>query len=368
MSSWDPKELCELDDLCTAFIVDPRLGFVTHKMNVNHKSETKETWKRIEKILEEFTLLSTQVQRQYSQTVRRLQEEVPNWWRKFQHKTDDEKNRVQDHLKLYLRMWDPSSGYSIKACDRYSKDGEDGRGGAVVAKKSYQRGDYITDLKGCIARMTPNQQKKILVEGKNDYSVQYSTNTKKSQLWLGPAAFLNHDCKPNSQIVSTGQHTAAVKALCEIGENEEIVIFYGKEFFGIDNSECECRTCERRQQGKFKTEDGKNSGPSPLKTIGKYGLRQTASRKRRAERSEDQKEDQREMPSTRSELELEVNITQERVKGRTERLTKVTSTGLELTLRQSLDNHVNNSRSKQETQEISLKIEDSRINFNLRKK
>ena len=60
-----------------------------------------------------------------------------------------------------------------------------------------------------------------------------------------------------------------------------------------------------------------------LKTIGKYGLRQTASRKRRAERSEDQKEDQREMPPTRSELELEVNITQERVKGRTERLTKV---------------------------------------------
>ena len=50
----------------------------------------------------------------HSQTVRRLQEEVPNWWRKFQHKTDDEKNRVQDHLKLYLRMWDPSSGYSIK--------------------------------------------------------------------------------------------------------------------------------------------------------------------------------------------------------------------------------------------------------------
>jgi len=177
--------------------------------------------------------------------VRRLQEEVPKWWKKFQHKTDDEKNRVQKHMKLYLSMWNPSSGYSIKACDRYSKDGEDGRGGAVIAKKSYRKGDYISDLEGCIARMSPQQQRRILVEGKNDYSVQYSTNTKKSQLWLGPAAFLNHDCKPNSQIVSTGQHTAAVKALADIGENEEIVIFYGKEFFGIDNCECECRTCER---------------------------------------------------------------------------------------------------------------------------
>jgi len=46
-------------------IVDPRLGFVTHKMDVHHKPESPDTWARIRLILEEFTLLSTQVEKQY---------------------------------------------------------------------------------------------------------------------------------------------------------------------------------------------------------------------------------------------------------------------------------------------------------------
>ena len=55
-----------------------------------------------------------------------------------------------------------------------------------------RRGEQIKELKGCIAVMTAEQQRNILVEGKNDYSVQYSTIKRQSQLWLGPASFLNH--------------------------------------------------------------------------------------------------------------------------------------------------------------------------------
>ena len=55
-----------------------------------------------------------------------------------------------------------------------------------------KRGDRISELKGCIGEMSHDQQRAILVNGKNDYSVQYSTSKRKYHLWLGPAAFLNH--------------------------------------------------------------------------------------------------------------------------------------------------------------------------------
>jgi len=316
-STWDPFELCKLDDLCTGLILDPKLDFVTHKMDVSHQPD-KAMWPLLKRILDEFQLLSSGLgQTQYSQTIKRLRDEVPQWWR--QNETDEMKQRVNDHIQLYLKMWDPSSGYSIKPCFRYSQDGQDGVGGTLVATCPYHRGEQIKELKGCIAVMTAEQQRNILVEGINDYSVQYSTIKRQSQLWLGPASFLNHDCKPNAKIESTGPHTASVKAITDIKEDEEILIFYGKEFFGIDNCDCECRTCERRKMGIFKTEDETRKDTiSPLKTPAgqKYGLRETASRKRRIDREEQEAES----------VETDISIKTEKRRlggGRLERTTKV---------------------------------------------
>ena len=53
------------------------------------------------------------------------------------------------------------------------------------------------------------------------------------------------DCKPNAKIQSTGNHSASVYAIADIKNDDEILIFYGKDFFEVGNTECECRTCER---------------------------------------------------------------------------------------------------------------------------
>ncbi len=93
-------------------------------------------------------------------------------------------------------------------------------------------------------------EKDITLLKSRDFSIVNSTRKNQELLMLGPSRFVNHDCNGNTRYVATGGRMTLV-ACRIILVGEEITVSYGDNYFGMDNRECLCATCERNNRGRY---------------------------------------------------------------------------------------------------------------------
>ncbi|CAO3629673.1 unnamed protein product [Mucor hiemalis] len=161
------------------------------------------------------------------------------------------------HMKRYLIMYRHSAGFEVGSTTRYTGKPE----ACLIATKMWNAGEQVTCCLGSIAALSEQDDLKLKSEGR-DFSVMVSTRKKCSCLFLGPARFMNHDCDSNCEFILIGQNAITFRVIKDIMIGEEMTVFYADHYFGEDNCECMCVSCERTQEGHFSSLKDTTSSPN----------------------------------------------------------------------------------------------------------
>ncbi|BDD63103.1 Histone-lysine N-methyltransferase set9 [Monascus purpureus] len=154
---------------------------------------------------------------------------------------DREKDWFRRHLRKYIQIYLPDCPFEVTTTNRYTIMVHEA---AICARKFIKQGQEIKYLSGTLVPMTQEEEQDLGLTRK-DFSIVMSSRKKTPSFFLGPARFANHDCNANARLVTRGSEGMQVVAIRDIHIGEEVTVSYGEDYFGIDNCECLCLSCER---------------------------------------------------------------------------------------------------------------------------
>ena len=273
------RQLAEYDDIANNLLTDPLLHLNVHKVNPHYRTKKVDTAfmartvrslashknleQAVQEIIDHEEWVRSYLRRKSSEEIAGFRECVflllTFLYCLFDFKYElccdlcadlcaDAAGLLLRHLKRYLGMFLANAGFDVASTSRYSSGKEEVR---VCAAKAWHPGDEIRLCSGYVAKLTAEEEKHLTEISQRDFSVMFSTRKESNCLFLGPARFVNHDCNANSKFIPFGMNAVCFKAIREIAPHDEITTFYGRDYFGVNNCECECETCEKYEKGSF---------------------------------------------------------------------------------------------------------------------
>lgn len=167
-------------------------------------------------------------------------------------KTAKEKDDFKQHLRRYVQIYMPDCPWEVSSTNRYTIVSHEA---SITARRYIKRNESIKYLSGIQVVITPEEEQDISVR-KKDFSIVVSSRSKNTSLFMGPARFANHDCDANAKLITTSHAGIEIVAIRPIETGEEITVTYGDNYFGNDNCECLCKTCERGLRNGWEPAEG----------------------------------------------------------------------------------------------------------------
>ncbi|WFD18310.1 [histone H3]-lysine(4) N-trimethyltransferase [Malassezia caprae] len=276
------EELPADDDLLSCMLVDSLEfdpGLVTHKMNPAFRPMRFDR-EAMAQLVRQHIIWERDLSKAWAAFC-----SFPVVRKHMAGKTPAQDQVFETHALRYMRAYLPEAGFEYVVTHRYrtarlrrlrARDASDmsplpahlapGRTDlCVVALREFQPNELITYCTAALKDLSAAEDEALREEAasaraadvrdgrvrpQRDFSIIRSSSRKCSQLLLGPARFINHDCEPNAEFRRSG-HQLSIRCIRPIKRNEEITTYYGDNYFEWGNRECMCATCERLQRGFF---------------------------------------------------------------------------------------------------------------------